>query len=164
MSNQSNQVMQGVLRTVPLFQGLVQEDLELLSGMFTRKTYSADSVIFSQGDRAVRLYILLSGEVAIQFKPHDGDLLDVTTISEGGVFGWSSALGRDIYSSYAISCEETSVLSIRGDKLRQLCSSNPNTGVMILERLAAIIAERLRSTHKHVVAMLWDGINTDNGS
>ena len=161
MPNQTNQVMQGVLRSVPLFQGLVQEDLELLSGMFTRQTFPAETVIFSQGDRAVRLYVLLSGEVSIRFKPHDGDLLDVTTISEGGVFGWSSALGRDIYSSYAVSSLETSVLSIRGDKLRQLCNSHPNTGVMILERLAAIIAERLRSTHKQVVDMLWEGVNTE---
>jgi hypothetical protein len=44
--------------------------------------------------------------------------------------------------------------------LRRLCETHPKTGVVILERLAEVIAERLRSTHEHVVEMLRQGLTS----
>ena len=37
-------------------------------------------------------------------------------------------------------------------------SDDPDTGVIILERLAEVIAQRLQKTHAYVVAMLHEGI------
>jgi len=41
---------------------------------------------------------------------------------------------------------------------------HPETGVLILERLAAVIAERLKNTHQKVVELLWQGVNSDKRS
>lgn len=152
------------LRKVPFFNGLSKEDVQLLSKKFTPVTFSRDTVIFNQGDRAGYLYILLSGKVSIRFKPHDGEVLPVAEISKGEVFGWSAALGRDVYTSCAVTLSESEALSIRGNDLRELCVTHPETGVLILERLAAVIAERLKNTHKKVVELLWQGVNSHNGT
>jgi hypothetical protein len=42
--------------------------------------------------------------------------------------------------------------------LRRLCRAHPQTGVVILERLAGVIAERLNSTHAKVIDMLQEGM------
>jgi hypothetical protein len=55
-------------------------------------------------------------------------------------------------------------LSISGKDLRELCVSHPETGVLILERLAAVIAERLKNTHEKVVELLWQGVNSQTKS
>jgi CRP/FNR family cyclic AMP-dependent transcriptional regulator len=152
------------LESIPLFQGLDLEDLKLLSERLETDSFSEGEVIFGQGDRADRLYVLISGRVAIQFKPEDGDTITVTEITEGGVFGWSSALGRTSYTSCAVCLAESEALSVLGDELRELCATHPETGVIILERLAEVIAARLRNTHAHVVGMLQRGMRTKDES
>ncbi len=146
--------------SIPLFQGLDPQDLILLSERLQTDSFSEGEVIFNQGDRADRLYVLISGQVAIQFNPEDGETLTVTEIKEGGVFGWSSALGRQVYTSCAVCLEESETLSVLGDELRELCATHPETGVIILERLAEVIASRLRNAHAHVVEMLQRGMRT----
>lgn len=147
------------LGKVPFFEGLSNEHIELLSEKFTPVSFPKETVIFNQGDRANRLYILLSGNVSIRFKPHDQETFPVTNISEGDVFGWSAALGRDVYTSGAVTTTECEALSMRGKDLRDLCATHTETGVLILERLAEVIAERLKNTHRKVVELLLQGVN-----
>jgi CRP-like cAMP-binding protein len=123
--------------------------------------------------------------VAIRFKPHDGEIIHVTDIHDGDVFGWSAALGRqeytscalstsdDVfgwsaalgrqeYTSCALSTSDSEMVCIRGKDLREICTSQPEIGVVILERLAAVIAERLRNTHTQVVDLLWQSVNEND--
>ena len=152
------------LKAIPLFQDLAPEHLELLASNFQRESFDAKIVIFAQGDRAKKLYVLVSGKVGIEYKPHDGDLLTVAEIQEDGVFGWSAALGRSEYTSSAITRDKSEAFSIKGDELQRLCEQYPETGVIILERLAGVIAERLQSTHTQVVKMLHDGVGSNSHS
>jgi CRP/FNR family cyclic AMP-dependent transcriptional regulator len=149
------------LEKVPFFKDLSKQDVELLSKKFSHVSFPNDTVIFSQGDHAGHLYILLSGQVSIRFKPHDGEVLPVAEISSGDVFGWSAALGRDVYTSCAVTTSDSNALSIRGKDLRELCETHPETGVLILERLAEVIAERLKNTHQKVVELLWHGVSSN---
>jgi toluene monooxygenase system ferredoxin subunit len=153
-----------LLSSLPLFEGLGKADLELLANLVQREDHERDTAVFEQGARAHKLYIVISGKVEVRFKPEDGEILVVASLERGGVFGWSAALGRRRYTSCAVTVEDSELLSIRGDELRELCESNPQTGVLILERLAGVIAERLRSTHTHVVAMLHQGMQVDKVS
>ena len=152
------------LRKAPFFKGLTTEDVTLLSKKFSRVDLPQDTVIFNQGERADRLYILISGQVSIRFKPHDGEVLPVAEITEGDAFGWSAALGRDVYTSCAVTTSESTALYISGKDLRDLCVTHPETGVLILERLAGVIAERLKNTHEKVVELLWQGVNSQTKS
>ena len=53
------------------------------------------------------------------------------------------------------------VLCIRGSNLQMVCTQYPETGNILLERLASVIAERLRSTHTQVLGMLTQGMDAD---
>jgi CRP-like cAMP-binding protein len=146
------------IEDLPLFQGLAPDDIEPLIGLFRREAFEKGAVIFAQGDPADRLYVLVAGEVAIRFKPPDGDELTVAVIKPGGVFGWSAVLGRSAFTSCALCTEQAQAISVEGDELRLLCETHPRTGVIILERLAGVIAQRLRNTHKHVIQLLRQGM------
>ncbi len=148
------------VQSLPLFQGLKQQTLDLIVPRFTYETFTEDQVIFEQNGPAEKLYILVDGRVEIRFKPEDGEQLTVTEIEEGGVFGWSAALGRDSYTSCAVCTIESTAFSVLGDELKQLCEQYPDTGIIILERLAEVIAQRLQKTHAYVVNMLHEGIKS----
>jgi hypothetical protein len=53
------------------------------------------------------------------------------------------------------------MLRVRGEDLRTLYARHPDTGQQVLERLAAVIAERLRNTHHHVIELLQQGLRLD---
>jgi CRP-like cAMP-binding protein len=150
------------LEKVTLFKGLAEDHLKFISPKFQRETHPEGSVVFNQGDPAESLYVLLSGNVAIRFKPHDGEIIHVTDIHDGDVFGWSAALGRQEYTSCALSTSDSEMVCIRGKDLREICTSQPEIGVVILERLAGVIAERLRNTHTQVVDLLWQSVNEND--
>lgn len=151
-------MLTGELTALPLFEGLAEKDLQLFGDLLESQHARRGSVIFEQGERAKKLYILVSGGVEVRFKPEDGEILTVATLERGGVFGWSAALGRSKFTSCAVCVQDSRLLSIEGDQLRSLCESHPETGVVILERLAGVIAERLRNTHQYVVEMLQQGM------
>jgi CRP/FNR family cyclic AMP-dependent transcriptional regulator len=146
------------VQSLPLFQGLKQQTLDLIVPRFEYETFAEDEIVFEQDTTAKKLYVLVAGKVEIRFKPHDGEQLTVTEIEEGGVFGWSAALGRDTYTSCAVCVEGSSAFSVLGEELKQLCEQYPDTGVIILERLAEVIAQRLQKTHANVVEMLQEGV------
>lgn len=146
-----------------IFQGLSEDQIELIRPLVNLCRYYPGKVIFNQGQRATHLYIVASGEVIINFKPYDGPSLTVSRMGPGGVFGWSSTLGRDVYNSAAVSVTETEVYQISGDALRNLCEHHPDAGVVILEKLASAIAERLESTHTQIMGILSQGMDLDPG-
>jgi len=142
-----------------LFHGLSEAQMHLLEPLLEYCAFPAGQVVFEQGAAADSLYVLLRGTVDVRYKPYDGPELTVARIQPGGVFGWSAALRRDAYTSAAVTCEAVEAYRVNGAKLRCLCEHNPETGMVLLERLASIIAERLSSTHDQIMAILQNSLD-----
>jgi hypothetical protein len=55
---------------------------------------------------------------------------------------------------------DTKLLKVGGDNLKKFRQNHPETGILILKRLATVVAERLKnsSTHDQVVALLEHGL------
>lgn len=137
-----------------LFYDLTEDQLDSLTQLAVPVSFNKNDLLFEQNQYAEFLFIVLSGEFSIQFKPPDGEVITVSRITEGGIFGWSSVLGRAIYTSAAICSQPGETLRFRGRELQKLCESFPDTGIMIMERLAAVIAERLSNTNEQIMLML----------
>lgn len=147
-----------ILELVPLFHGVDYQDLALLAGSCRALDLDPPAAVFEQGNRAETLYILVSGRVAIRYKPYDGEALTVAEVQPGDVFGWSTLLHRPVFTSGAIALEPCRVLAISGSGLRRLCRARPAAGALILDRLVAVIPERLKSAHSQVVGILRQGM------
>jgi CRP-like cAMP-binding protein len=145
---------------LPLFQDLSHDQRELLRPLFLPVDYYTGTVLFEQGDPAEYLFLVVVGEVTIYYKPDDGPAIQVAHVRPGGIVGWSAALGSRSYTSGAICEEYTQMLRLRGEDLRNLYNECPETGILVLERLATVIAERLRNTHEQVMALLLQCLRT----
>ncbi len=148
---------------VQILHGLTAPQRARLVSLFTFCEYQADQTIFEQGERARNLYLVLQGEVAVVFKPDDGPEMVVARIKPQGVAGWSAAIGSPCYTSSVKSSIDSRLLRIDRNDLRLLCSMDPDLGRILLERLAIIIAERLRNTHAQVLALLEQGMSLQVG-
>ena len=139
---------------LPLFQDLLPEHSCLIRPLFTPCFETPGSILFEQGELADRLYLVIVGEVVIRYKPEDGPAILIAHVRTGGLVGWSAALGNPIYTSSAVCTSECQMLIARGQDLRAFCEQHPKEGSFLLERLARVVAERLRTSHEHVIALL----------
>lgn len=146
------------------FTGLSAAEIQLLAPFLTPQTWVAGTVVFEQGDLAEFLYLVVSGELTIRYKPDDGPIMNLTRIQPGGIFGWSAAIGNPAYTSGAVCALDSEVLRIRGADLRMLCEKHPELGEVILNRLSAIIAERQRSQQGRVNSMLANGMRQQSNN
>lgn len=149
-----------ILPKVEIFEGLSSSQLKLLAPLFTLCSCDKGEIIFSQGDEAENLYVVVEGMVDICFNPDDGEPITVAQIEKDGVFGWSAAFGSEYYTSGARCVEKSKLLCVRGNDLKKFHENHPKTGILILDRLAKVVASRLKRTHTHsqVVAMLEHGL------
>lgn len=126
----------------PFFRGLSPEQLDLILPLFEPISAPTGSTIFKQGDEATYLYVVQHGSVTIQYKPYDGPMITLSHLQAGEIFGWSSVVGGQTYTSDAISTNEAEVLRLRGSDLVQLCADHPRAGYAILDKLAEAVSPR----------------------
>jgi CRP-like cAMP-binding protein len=143
-----------VFAQIPIFQDLAPVQLELLRPLLNPWDCYAGEALFDQGDPAEFIYLIVSGEVTVRYKPEDGEALNVARIRPGGLVGWSAALGSRYYTSGAFCNMYTQLVRIRGEDLRRLCEADHETARIILERLASVVADRLHHTREQVFALL----------
>ncbi|MFO3797951.1 MAG: cyclic nucleotide-binding domain-containing protein [Anaerolineales bacterium] len=142
-----------------LFDGLKEHQLRLLESLFEAYHCLPETVIFQQGEPAEFLYLLLEGEVAIRYKPYDGETITITQVRPGGVFGWSAVVGSASYTSGAVALNECHALRVRGRDLVKLSRQYPDLGETMLSRLADLVASRWQNAQSQVRSLLHKGLN-----
>ncbi len=145
---------------LPLFNGLTARQIQLLEPLFKTYNCTGGTIIFDQGEKAEFLYLILHGNVTIQYKPYDGPSLQIAQLQDGEVFGWSAAIGSDEYASQAESVKDLEALRIRGRDLERLCVDNPEVGTILLDRLAQVVSSRWTHAQEQVKSMLHKGVNS----
>lgn len=151
-----------VYEDISLFQDFTPDQIEAIRARFIPYECFAGTVLFSQGEAAIFLYLLLVGEVAIYYKPYDGPKITLSHIYPEGVVGWSAAIGNAKYTSSAVCMADSQMLRISGKDLRELSTQYPEVWEMLLERMASTIARRIPCAQAQVMAMLENGLRIGN--
>lgn len=146
------------LSRFPFFKDLSHADMEIIAPLFNVRTYKAGTIIIEQGEKATCLYLLTSGKVEIHYKPYDGELIKLNSLQAGSAFGWSAVLGNEVYSSSVICSTDIEALVICGDDLRTLRENHPETGALVVDRLAKSVSTRWTHTQAQVEAMIRKGV------
>lgn len=142
----------------PLFRDLSSADLKIIAPLFHARKYPEGAIIIEQGERAEWLYLLTQGEAVIRYKPYDGEVITLNRVRAGGVFGWSAALGSPLYSSSVVCSAPCEVLAVRGEDLRRLQDCHPQTGHLVLDRLARAVSSRWMDAQQQVKSMIHKGV------
>lgn len=150
------------LARLPLFAGLAPAHLALLAPLFRPVHFAAGAKAFAEGDAASFVYVLVSGDVTIQFRPSDGGCLDIARIRQGGVFGWSAALGRPVYTSSAVCGTPVETLAAQAAELRRVMLADAELGAVLLERMADVVVSRLEGLRAQLTTLLHAEDNHDS--
>ena len=142
----------------PFLNDLTREQYDLLLPLFEPFTAPSGTVIFKQGDEAAYLYLILQGKVTILYKPYDGPRITISHLHEGDIFGWSSVVGSETYTSDAQSSTSLETLRVRGADFRKLYSEHPNDCRSVLEKLAEAVSPRWLDAKIQIQNMLQNKV------
>jgi len=131
-----------MLRKVPLFAGLSDQELEVLADSLGRRTFGKGMIIFHKGSLGQTLYIIESGKVRIFILSESGQEISVNIYGPGDVFGELALLDGLPRSAGAIALEKTVTLTLHRDDFLRHLEAYPRMARSIME----VLSTRLRYT------------------
>lgn len=131
-----------LLRRVPLFATLPDEDLARLAAQLRRRTFRRGEVIFHRGDPAGALHVIASGLVKVSRPSEDGNETVLALLGAGTCFGELAALDGDLRSATITAVEPTETKML----LREDVIALARTSADLAMALVQVLAERLRRT------------------
>jgi CRP-like cAMP-binding protein len=146
------------LSALELFEGLPEEDLKKIAALSHEISFPAQTSIFSPEKNAEHILLVLKGTVGLTV--HASPLAEPVTISvlntPGQVFGFASVLGQPHHNSSALAMTEVKALAIDGDRLMDFLAAKPETGFLVMRRIAAVISRRLGTMRKLLLETIID--------
>src|SRR5215510_10373716 len=124
-----------VLREVPLFALLDEDERSVLASQIELKTFAPRERIYKTGDLAPQAYVLLSGRVQVSTLDQDQQEVVVDEPGEHDFFGFASMLEQTPHQTSAHALEESACLEISRDDIRILLERKPHAGMDLLTTL-----------------------------
>jgi CRP-like cAMP-binding protein len=131
------------LRRYPYFADVSDTALKEVAMISEETTSATDSTLFTDGDRADSLYILVEGEVDLKYTLGNGQLRTVDTLVAGDLLLWSALVEPYKATATGICKTDVKLISIDGKKLKDLCEQNHDLGYRMLICLTKLLANRL---------------------
>jgi CRP/FNR family transcriptional regulator, cyclic AMP receptor protein len=121
-----------VLRQVPLFALLDEEEIAVLAAQVDLKTFSTRQRIYKTGDPGGRAYVMISGVVRVTTVDEDHQEVVIHEPSAGEFFGFASMLERMPHQTDAIALDDSVCLEIDRDHISVLVQRKPDAGMDML--------------------------------
>src|SRR6478752_1637081 len=121
-----------ILRRVPLFALLDEEETAVLAGQVEVKTFTPRQRIWKIGEAGGRAYVLVSGAVRVTTVDDDQQEVIVDQPAQGEFFGFASMLDQTPHQTDAIAVEESVCLEVDRNDIAVLLQRKPHAGMDML--------------------------------
>jgi len=132
-----------ILKTVSLFEGIDESDLQSLLSCLCAKTESFDKkqIVFMNGDSAEKVGIVLSGQVQVVKEDYYGNTAIVGIVNVGGLFGETFACADiKILPVSVITTTESEILFIDYRKIINQCNNSCSFHSKLIYNMMKILA------------------------
>src|SRR6266404_129927 len=121
-----------ILKRVPLFALLDEEETAVLAGQVEIKTFTPRQRIWKIGDPGGQAYVMVSGTVRVTTVDQDHQEVVVDQPAEGEFFGFASMLEQTPHQTEAVALEETVCLEVDRQDIAVLLQRKPLAGMDML--------------------------------
>lgn len=136
--------VEAMLKSLPFFHQLADEQLGQLANIGRTESWQADRILFSEGDEAGSLYVILAGKVKIFKRDHEGEEIQLATLGKGDFFG-EMALFEGVPRSASVSTmEPCEFFSLGRDDFFTLLAHSPR----LIPEVLAGISSKIRAVNE----------------
>ncbi len=124
-----------ILKTVPLFALLDDEEAAVLAGQVEHKRFAARERVYKIGDPSRSAYVMLSGNVRVTTVDADQQEVVTDEPARGEFFGFASMLEGTPHQTTALAVEATECIEVSRDDIMTLLQRKPLAGMDLLTTL-----------------------------
>lgn len=147
-------VLKRMLRQVTLFDGLLPIHLERIANLVREVHYRPGDAVFKHGDAGDGLYLILTGAVRISRRVSGVGEEALAVLKPGMYFGEMSIVDDDVpRSADAIAHEESRLLRLPKDDLRDLMFVDRELAYELLWRFVQTLSSRLRDSNDRLLML-----------
>ena len=133
------------LKQKDIFWAMGKDFVKEIMGISVTESHKQGELLFREGDLANTFYILLKGRVKLSLG-ETGQVVYIVS-NAGEAFGWSSLIGREIFSASAECMAPTKLLQFDKEKLQKILEKDPANSLILFKRLAEILGNRLLQSY-----------------
>ncbi|MBT8369285.1 MAG: cyclic nucleotide-binding domain-containing protein [Deltaproteobacteria bacterium] len=131
-----------------IFWGMNKEFVGEIMKVAVTESYNKGDMLFRKGDSADHFYIMTKGQIKLSIGETGYAVYIVSKAGEA--FGWSSLIGRDVYSATAECMSSTNLLKLNGEKLQKILEKDSDNGLIFFKRLSMVLGNRLLESYKMI--------------
>ncbi len=118
---------------------------------------NAGAVLFREGEIEDDVFVISVGHIRLSMNvPRRGDVAFLTT-GPGELVGWSGLVSDGRMTATATALDDTTLIAMSGQKLRDLCSREHDLGNVVFQRVAQVLSKRLLSTRLQLLDLFEEG-------
>ncbi len=121
-----------VLKHVPLFALLDEEELSVLASQVELRKFAARQRIYKIGDESSRAYVLLSGSVRVTTIDEDQQEVTVDEPGTGDFFGFASMIDQTPHQTTAVALMDSDCVEVDRYDISVLLQRKPMAGMDLL--------------------------------
>lgn len=142
-----------ILMRSDLFQGLKQTYVDLILMICEETRHVAGEYVFHEGDTGDAVYLVGQGTVEVVLEPRtEGEApISVAVMAPNSTFGEVTLVETEGLRTASVRCRsDAQLIRIQRDRLLRLCHDYPEIGFQVMQRIAAELATKLRSSNLNI--------------
>lgn len=137
----THSVSTALLRNVPLLSVLSERELDLLSRVVARKSYSRGSQILGAGAPTDSLYVLISGRIKVFMSDMDGKEVILSILGPNEFFGEMGLIDNSPRSANVVTLEPCELICISKADFKRCLADNFEMAMTVMRGLVKRLRE-----------------------
>ena len=130
-----------LLRNVPLFSVLPENQLAVLTSLVSRKTYSRGTTIIATGDTTESLYVIISGRLKVMMSDDEGREVILAILGPNEFFGEMGLLDDHPRSASVVAIEACELLTLAKRDFKKCLADNFEMTMTVVRGLVKRLRE-----------------------
>ena len=148
----------------PFVFGMSTQDVGLLADCALKVHFRKGELIFREGEKAEKVYLIESGTVALEAYYAPKSIVVVDTIGAGELLGLSWLIPPHKWRVSARACESTTAIVFIGAILHEYSERDHSLGFQLFKRISEVMARRLESSRQRLLELAAEHRTSRSGA
>lgn len=133
------------------FSGFDDDALKLLCECSSMREIKRGQILFRQGEKADKFYVIRSGCISIEMPSIMGPTLNIQNVGKDKVLGWSWLIQPYKWNFQTEAEEDSMLIEFDGAALLTQCEQEPKFGYQLLKKFAELMSVRLNAARQKMM-------------
>jgi CRP/FNR family transcriptional regulator, cyclic AMP receptor protein len=147
----SHESIKQYLTAHEFFSEFSDDALNFLCGCSNTCNIQKGQILFRQGEKADKFYVIRNGSISIQMPAIMGPTLEIQTLGKDQVLGWSWLISPYKWSFQTMAQNDSELLMFNGAAILAHCEQDPKFGYGLLKKFAELMSLRLDAARQKMM-------------